>query len=47
MMKDPQEFYKTDLELNSDQDAIRWIWRALYDGATISIRENAPLMGVG
>lgn len=46
MMRDPQAFYKSDFELNSEPEVIRWIWRALYDGANISIRENAPLMGV-
>ena len=44
MRADIKAFYRSDFKLNDDEPTIaQWIWKALYDGAEIAIRNSAPL----
>ena len=43
MLADPREFYDLTLAPFEDQTTIQWIWRALFEGAQLSIKHNAPL----
>lgn len=44
MRSDFQKFARGDIQLNlTTEDSVRWVWRALRDGAEIAIAENAPL----
>jgi hypothetical protein len=44
MRRDIRAFYRDDAEFQLDEaDTIRWIWRALFDGATIAIESKSVL----
>ena len=44
MRQDIRAFYRDSRELQLDEaDTIRWIWRALFDGATIAIEARSAL----
>jgi hypothetical protein len=44
MRKDYLKFVRSDTELDlSAEDCVRWIWRALRDGAELAISQNAAL----
>ena len=44
MRADFLTFVRSDTELNlSTDDCVRWIWRALRDGAELAIAENSAL----
>ncbi|MCL5290244.1 MAG: hypothetical protein ACYC0Q_15130 [Eubacteriales bacterium] len=46
MKRDPKSFYLSDFSLEDENSILQWLWKALYDGATISIKESAPLIGI-
>jgi hypothetical protein len=44
MRADFQKFIRSDTELDlGTEDCVRWIWRALRDGAELAIAQNAAL----
>ena len=45
MRSDPKAWFKSEFELENDDDIIRWVWRGLWDAAELSIKENAPIFG--
>jgi hypothetical protein len=47
MRKDLRAFYRASLTSSStvpDDDIIRWIWRGLWEGAELAIRNGAPML---
>lgn len=52
MRRDYRAWWKSVLESHddtacSDDDTVRWIWRALYDGAEIAEKNDAPVFWYG
>jgi hypothetical protein len=43
MRQDPIGWFRGNQEALSDEDGIRWIWRALSDGATIAMEKRVAM----
>ena len=35
-----------DFKLSDDRSLIQWIWKGLYDGAELAIRNSTPMVGM-
>ena len=47
MRCDPDAFFALQVDTSDEPMMHRWIWRALFDGATLSIERNAPMWAGG
>jgi hypothetical protein len=45
MRSNPKKFYKTPFTAENDNAILQWVWRALFDAATLSREKNAPVWG--
>jgi hypothetical protein len=43
MRTDPRSFYALQLDAFDEQATLQWIWRALFEAATLSVERNIPL----
>lgn len=48
MREDLRAFYRSDFEgLRDNSECIQWVWRGLFDAATIAQQERLPILGNG
>ena len=47
MVTDFRAFYKNFRDLDSEQSCIQWVWRGLYDAATLAVQSKSPMLGNG
>jgi hypothetical protein len=41
--EDPTTFFHSGFEIKEDRAIHQWVWRALFDAATLSIEKHAPI----
>jgi hypothetical protein len=47
MRSDPRAFFALQIDAFDERTMLQWIWRALFEGATLSIERNVPMWGGG
>ncbi|MGQ9778583.1 MAG: hypothetical protein ACUVRM_01725 [Bacillota bacterium] len=47
MRRDPKSFAQNFKGLEDNNECIQWIWRGLFDAATLALEHHQPLLGNG
>jgi hypothetical protein len=47
MVRDLRSFYREFKGIDGEQGCIQWVWRGLYDGATLAVQNKLPMAGNG
>ena len=45
MRSDPRAFFALQVDAFDERAMLQWIWRALFEAATLSVERNVPMWG--